>query len=110
MFFPRTDLGFQASQQIMNAADPLHLLRGISQNFPTHAAAMTRVKLADGVKAKLQAQVTDHASSPSILNFLLPLIIPSLLTTQKALPGGKSMVVMNGRLVNPETIEPYRYC
>jgi len=38
------DLGFQASQRILSAPDPLRMLREISQNFPLYARSLSRVK------------------------------------------------------------------
>jgi len=47
------NLGFQASQRILTAADPLVLMRDMSQNFPMYASALTRVRLNKTVKENL---------------------------------------------------------
>ena len=54
-----TDLGLQATQRIMAAADPLLKLREISQNFPVFAKQLSRVS----VDAALREEVSNLRSA-----------------------------------------------
>jgi UDP-glucose:glycoprotein glucosyltransferase len=47
-------MGLQASQKIVTGSDPLRVLRDISQNFPSLAAPLTRLKLNTTLKQEIQ--------------------------------------------------------
>lgn len=40
------DLGMQASQRILDSADPLRLLAELAGNFPSHAGPLSRLEVA----------------------------------------------------------------
>ena len=67
------DLGVQAAQRVLQAAEPLRLLADLAQNLPDRAAALARMR----VNATLRAQ---------------------LASTQKQLQGGITYVQLNGAL------------
>ena len=48
------DLGYQASQRIIAAKDPLRMLREISQNFPLYARSLSRTYLNNTLKTLLR--------------------------------------------------------
>lgn len=75
-------MGYQAAQRIISSTNPLRLLRDISQNFPTHATSLSKVK----VNETLKQEIKDNA-------FVEP---------------GRNLVLINGRAINPDTIEPFR--
>lgn len=81
--FHNKELGYQASQRILSASQPLKLMREISQNFPTLAPSLTKVKLSETFKRELQEGL--------------------------GFEPGKSLVLVNGRMVEPETINPFKY-
>lgn len=78
-----TELGFQASQRIVSAANPLQVTRDISQNLPTHAISLSRLKLNTTLKEELQSSVSQLVQS------------------------GQSALLLNGRMLDPATVEPY---
>ncbi len=43
------DIELQATQHILNAKDPLRRLQHVSQNFPSHAKALTRLQIDDNL-------------------------------------------------------------
>ncbi|KAL6044067.1 UDP-glucose:glycoprotein glucosyltransferase 1 [Balamuthia mandrillaris] len=49
------DLGYQASQRIIQASDPLMVMRDISQNFPPAAASLSKVKLNATIQENIDA-------------------------------------------------------
>lgn len=49
------DLGLQAAQRILGAADPLRLLTEISQNFPGFAESLSKSAVDDGLRAEVTA-------------------------------------------------------
>jgi len=75
------DLGYQASQRILSASNPLKLLREISQNFPTHATSLSKIKVNETLKSELK--------------------------DQRMVEEGKSIVLINGRVIQPETVDPF---
>lgn len=51
------DLGLQAAQRVLGAADPLHLLTEISQNFPGLAESLSK----SAVEPELRAEAAVNA-------------------------------------------------
>jgi len=73
------NLGFQAAQSSVEATDPLRSLVEISQNFPTRAVGLTRIKLNTTLQQELlNVQIRDN-------NFAL----------------------INGRIVTPSDVNPF---
>jgi hypothetical protein len=75
------DLGFQASQRIVSASDPLKLMQDISQNFPTFAVALSKVETNDTLRDQLR--INSQAMQ-------------------------KNAVLLNGQMIDPETVDPYQ--
>ena len=48
-------MGLQASQKIVTGSDPLRALRDISQNFPSLAGSLTRLKQNQTLKQDISA-------------------------------------------------------
>jgi hypothetical protein len=76
-------LGYQAAQRIRSAANPLRLMREISQSFPTHAVPLSRVRVNETFKSEL--------------------------SKNRIVEEGKEMVLINGRVIHPESINLFRY-
>lgn len=49
------DLGLQAAQRILAAADPLAALADVAQNFPALAGALSRLEVAAPLRAEVAA-------------------------------------------------------
>ncbi|XP_068312697.1 UDP-glucose:glycoprotein glucosyltransferase-like [Pyrus communis] len=76
------DLGHQTAQRIVQASDPLQAMQEINQNFPSIVSSLSRMKLNDSVKDEISAN-------------------------QKMIPPGKSLMALNGALLNIEDIDLY---
>ncbi|XP_028800912.1 UDP-glucose:glycoprotein glucosyltransferase isoform X2 [Neltuma alba] len=76
------DLGHQTAQRIVKASDPLQSMQEINQNFPSIVSSLSRMKLDDSVKDEIMAN-------------------------QRMIPPGKSLMALNGALVNVEDIDLY---
>ncbi|EPS69252.1 hypothetical protein M569_05510, partial [Genlisea aurea] len=76
------DLGHQAAQRIVHASDPLQLMQEISQNFPSIVSSLSRTKLNESIKAEI-------------------------ISNQRMIPPGKSLMALNGALVNIDDIDIY---
>ncbi|XP_017970879.1 PREDICTED: UDP-glucose:glycoprotein glucosyltransferase isoform X1 [Theobroma cacao] len=76
------DLGHQTAQRIVQASDPLQSMQEISQNFPSVVSSLSRMKLNDSVKDEIIAN-------------------------QRMIPPGKSLMALNGALINIEDIDLY---
>ncbi|XP_012568016.1 UDP-glucose:glycoprotein glucosyltransferase [Cicer arietinum] len=76
------DLGHQTVQRIVQASDPLQSMQDINQNFPSIVSYLSRMKLDDSVRDEIIAN-------------------------QRMLPPGKSLMAINGALVNVEDIDLY---
>lgn len=76
------DLGHQTAQRIVHASDPLQSMQEISQNFPSIVSSLSRMKLNDSVKDEITAN-------------------------QRMIPPGKSLMALNGALINIEDIDLY---
>ncbi|GAB2231281.1 hypothetical protein Droror1_Dr00027570 [Drosera rotundifolia] len=76
------DLGHQSAQKIVRASDPLQSLLEINTNFPSIVSSLSRMKLNDSVKDEI-------------------------LANQRMVPPGKSLMALNGALVNIEDIDLY---
>ncbi|KAF3444470.1 hypothetical protein FNV43_RR14162 [Rhamnella rubrinervis] len=76
------DLGHQTAQRIVRAADPLQSMQEISQNFPNIVSSLSRMKLDDSVKDEIIAN-------------------------QRMIPPGKSLMALNGALINIEDLDLY---
>ncbi len=48
------DMGLQASQKVVSSSDPIRVLRDISQNFPSLAGPLTKLKLNSTLKQDIQ--------------------------------------------------------
>ncbi|KAG5136474.1 hypothetical protein JHK82_021205 [Glycine max] len=73
------DLGHQTVQRIVRASDPLQSMQEINQNFPSVVSSLSRMKLEDSVRDEIMAN-------------------------QRMVPPGKSLMALNGALVNVEDI------
>ncbi|KAK9839732.1 hypothetical protein WJX84_005510 [Apatococcus fuscideae] len=49
------DLGLQAVQRIVKAADPLRMLVEVSQNFPSLAGSLSRIIIPDDIRAEIRS-------------------------------------------------------
>ncbi|KAF6171102.1 hypothetical protein GIB67_020581 [Kingdonia uniflora] len=76
------DLGHQTAQRIVQASDPLQSMQEINQNFPSIVSSLSRMKLNDSVKDEIVAN-------------------------QRMIPPGKSLMALNGALINIEDIDLY---
>ncbi|KAK6915977.1 UGGT, thioredoxin-like domain 1 [Dillenia turbinata] len=76
------DLGHQTAQRIVHASDPLQSMQEINQNFPSVVSSLSRMKLNDSVKDEIIAN-------------------------QRMIPPGKSLMALNGALINVEDIDLY---
>ncbi|TQD80729.1 hypothetical protein C1H46_033699 [Malus baccata] len=76
------DLGHQTAQRIVQASDPLQAMQEINQNFPSIVSSLSRMKLNDSVKDEISAN-------------------------QRMIPPGKSLMALNGALLNIEDIDLY---
>ncbi|MBA0619843.1 hypothetical protein Godav_005640 [Gossypium davidsonii] len=76
------DLGHQTAQRIVQASDPLQSMQEINQNFPSVVSSLSRMKLNDSIKDEIIAN-------------------------QKMIPPGKSLMALNGALINIEDIDLY---
>ncbi|KAJ8755614.1 hypothetical protein K2173_022209 [Erythroxylum novogranatense] len=74
------DLGHQTAQRIVQASDPLQSMQEINQNFPGIVSSLSRMKLNDSVKDEITAN-------------------------QRMIPPGKSLMALNGALINIEDID-----
>ncbi|KAJ1419971.1 UDP-glucose:Glycoprotein Glucosyltransferase [Sesbania bispinosa] len=76
------DLGHQTVQRIVRASDPLQSMQDINQNFPNIVSSLSRMKLDDSVQDEITAN-------------------------QRMIPPGKSLMALNGALLNVEDIDLY---
>ncbi|KAE8669400.1 UDP-glucose:glycoprotein glucosyltransferase [Hibiscus syriacus] len=76
------DLGHQTAQRIVQASDPLQSMQEINQNFPSVVSSLSRTKLNDSIKEEI-------------------------LANQRMIPPGKSLMALNGALINIEDIDLY---
>ncbi|KDP38843.1 hypothetical protein JCGZ_05000 [Jatropha curcas] len=76
------DLGHQTAQRIVHASDPLQSMQEISQNFPSVVSSLSRMKLNSSIKDEITAN-------------------------QRMIPPGKSLLALNGALINIEDIDLY---
>lgn len=76
------DLGHQTAQRIVHASDPLQSMLEINQNFPTVVSTLSRMKLNASIKDEIIAN-------------------------QRMVPPGKSLLALNGALINIEDIDLY---
>ncbi|KAL4354673.1 hypothetical protein GQ457_06G002390 [Hibiscus cannabinus] len=76
------DLGHQTAQRIVQASDPLQSMQEINQNFPSVVSSLSRMKLNDSVKDEIIAN-------------------------QRMIPPGKSLMALNGALINIEDTDLY---
>ncbi|PKI53026.1 hypothetical protein CRG98_026606 [Punica granatum] len=74
------DLGHQTAQRIVRASDPLQSMQEINQNFPSIVSSLSRMKLNESVKEEI-------------------------LANQRMIPPGKSLMALNGALLNIEDID-----
>ncbi|KAK9053691.1 hypothetical protein SSX86_024765 [Deinandra increscens subsp. villosa] len=74
------DLGHQTVQKIVHASDPLHSMQEINQNFPSVVSYLSRMKLDDSIKDEI-------------------------LANQRMIPPGKSLMALNGALIDIEDID-----
>ncbi|KAK4757504.1 hypothetical protein SAY87_018805 [Trapa incisa] len=74
------DLGHQTAQRIVHASDPLQSMQEINQNFPSVVSYLSRMKLNESVKDEI-------------------------LANQRMIPPGKSLMALNGALLNIEDID-----
>ncbi|XP_050375561.1 UDP-glucose:glycoprotein glucosyltransferase [Argentina anserina] len=76
------DLGHQTAQRIVQATDPLQSMQEINQNFPSVVSSLSRMKLNESIKDEITAN-------------------------QRMIPPGKSLMALNGALINIEEIDLY---
>ncbi|KAL0384582.1 UNVERIFIED_CONTAM: UDP-glucose:glycoprotein glucosyltransferase [Sesamum radiatum] len=76
------DLGHQTAQRIVQASDPLQSMQEINQNFPSVVSSLSRTKLNDSIKQEI-------------------------VENQRMIPPGKSLMALNGALINIEDIDLY---
>lgn len=76
------DLGHQTAQRIVHASDPLQSMHEINQNFPSVVSSLSRMKLNDSIREEI-------------------------MTNQRMVPPGKSLMALNGALINIEEVDLY---
>ncbi|XP_078173674.1 EMS-MUTAGENIZED BRI1 SUPPRESSOR 1 [Carex rostrata] len=76
------DLGHQTTQRIVQASDPLQSMEDINQNFPSIVSSLSRMKLDGSIQDEI-------------------------LANQRMVPPGKSLMALNGALINIEEIDLY---
>ncbi|CAN6310811.1 unnamed protein product [Urochloa humidicola] len=76
------DLGHQTAQRIIQASDPLQSMQEINQNFPSIVSSLSRMKLENSIKDEIIAN-------------------------QRMVPPGKSLMALNGALINIEDLDLY---
>ncbi|KAJ4784375.1 UDP-glucose:glycoprotein glucosyltransferase 1 [Rhynchospora pubera] len=76
------DLGHQTTQRIVQASDPLQSMQDINQNFPSIVSSLSRMKLDSSIQDEI-------------------------LANQRMVPPGKSLMALNGALINIEEIDLY---
>ncbi|KAK7246869.1 hypothetical protein RIF29_41739 [Crotalaria pallida] len=76
------DLGHQTVQRIVHASDPLQSMQEINQNFPSIVSSLSRMKVDDSLRDEIMAN-------------------------QRMIPPGKSLMALNGALLNVEDIDLY---
>ncbi|GMH06742.1 hypothetical protein Nepgr_008582 [Nepenthes gracilis] len=76
------DLGHQTAQKIVHASDPLQSMQEINTNFPSIVSSLSRMKLNESIKDEI-------------------------LANQRMIPPGKSLMALNGALINIEDIDLY---
>lgn len=74
------DLGYQAAQRIVLAADPLRMMQDINQNFPSLVSSISRLKLNQTIKDEIVAN-------------------------QRMVNPGKNLFAINGALVNIDDLD-----
>ncbi|PWA75078.1 UDP-glucose:glycoprotein glucosyltransferase [Artemisia annua] len=74
------DLGHQTVQKIVHASDPLHSMQEINQNFPSVVSYLSRMKLNESIKEEI-------------------------LSNQRMLPPSKSLMALNGALIDIDDID-----
>lgn len=77
------DLGHQTAQRIVHASDPLQSMQEINQNFPSVVSSLSRMKLNASIKDEIIAN-------------------------QRMIPPGKTLMALNGALVNIEDMDLYQ--
>ncbi|KAJ0010857.1 hypothetical protein Pint_33128 [Pistacia integerrima] len=76
------DLGHQTTQRIVHASDPLQSMQEISQNFPSVVSSLSRMKLNESIKEEITSN-------------------------QRLMPPGKSIMALNGAVINVDDIDLY---
>ncbi len=76
------ELGVQTAQRISTSSDGLALLQEVSQNFPSYASALTRIRVNSTLKAAIQSN-------------------------QRMMPAGQNILLINGMPLDPEEIDIY---
>ncbi|CAN6458439.1 unnamed protein product [Victoria cruziana] len=76
------DLGHQTVQRIVHAFDPLQSMQEINQNFPSIVSSLSRMKLDDSIKDEIIAN-------------------------QRMVQPGKSLMALNGAVLNIDDIDLY---
>ncbi|KAG9141867.1 hypothetical protein Leryth_013981 [Lithospermum erythrorhizon] len=76
------DLGHQTAQRIVHASDPLQAMQEINQNFPSVVSSLSRMKLNESIKDEI-------------------------VSNQRMIPPGKSLMALNGALINIDDIDLY---
>ncbi|GFY94719.1 similar to EMS-MUTAGENIZED BRI1 SUPPRESSOR 1 [Actinidia rufa] len=79
------DLGHQTAQRIIHASDPLQSMQEINQNFPTVVSSLSRMKVKYSVAYAYRGNNCKSANDSS----------------------GKSLMALNGALINIEDIDLY---
>ncbi|KAG0448863.1 hypothetical protein HPP92_027626 [Vanilla planifolia] len=77
------DLGHQTAQRIVHSLDPLQSMVEINQNFPSIVSSLSRMKLNESVKEEIIAN-------------------------QRMVPPGKSLMALNGALINIEEVDVFQ--
>ncbi|CAA7402965.1 unnamed protein product [Spirodela intermedia] len=77
------DLGHQTTQRIVHGSDPLQSMLEINQNFPSIVSSLSRTKLSNSIKEEIIAN-------------------------QRMVPPGKSLMAINGALINIDEIDLYQ--
>lgn len=126
LFHTPTDLGHQTAQRVVHASDPLQSMQEISQNFPSIVSSLSRMKVCNVIitdlvcyeKEKVAVRWTRYLAERnygilfSWLNRvnvwqLNDSVKDEIIANQRMIPPGKSLMAINGALINIEDIDLY---
>jgi len=109
------DLGHQTTQRIVQALDPLQSMQEINQNFPSIVSSLSRMKVNTfawhffpyASLKEFYAPWVSQLTQPAICMQLDDSVKDEIIANQRMVPPGKSLMALNGALINIEDIDLY---